>query len=248
MATASNPPTGTPMSTQPNAPAKPSASTAFLALLGREVLVEWRTKSLISSMGLFALLCVVVVGLGSRSLPSDDTFHRFVLAMLWVCTVFAAIVGLNRAAVADQRKGLIHALLLAPHDAALLYLTRVVAVLAFLLVTQSLMILAAIPLLKLTLFDNPLILAVIVMADLGVLAPGVLLASVTGRARGGEALLTILLMPVIVPVFLGATGATDALQPGQDPAAATAYLLLLGICDAMFAALGLLLFGRLNEG
>lgn len=236
------------MPKEPQAPATSSAATAFAALLGREVLVEWRSKSLLSSMGLFAVLCVVVVGLGSRTLPSDDTFHRFVLAMLWVSTLFAAIVGLNRAAVADQRKGLVHALLLSPHDPALLYLSRVCAVLAFLLVTQALMILAAIPLLKLSLFDDPLILLVIVLADVGVLAPGVLLASVTGRARGGEALLTILLMPVIVPVFLGATGATDALQPGQDAAAATPYLLLLGICDAMFAALGLLLFGRLNEG
>lgn len=228
--------------------ARPSSLAAFVALLHREFTVELRTKSLVSSMTLFAVLCVVVVGLGVRGLAADETFHRFVLAMLWVCSLFAAVVGLNRAAVSDQRKGFVNALLLAPHDAAILYSVRLAAVFLLLLLTQAVMVATSVPLLKFHFFDYPLMLAVVPMADFGVLAPGVLLASITGRARGGEALLTILLLPVVVPVFAGAAGATDALQAGLGTDAALPYLILLGICDAMFAGLGLLLFGRLNEG
>lgn len=217
------------------------------ALLSRELVVELRTKSLLSSMALFAVMCVVIVGLGVRGLSSNETFERFVLAMLWVCSLFAAIVGLNRAAVSDQRKGFVQALLLAPHDAAQVYFARLLSVFALLLATQAVMIVLAVPMLKLDFFDHAMMLAVVPMADLGVLAPGVLLASVTGRVRGGEGLLAILLLPVIVPVFLGAAGATDALQAGLGTTGALPYVLLLGICDAMFAGLGLMLFGRLNE-
>jgi heme exporter protein B len=216
-------------------------------MLAREAVVEWRTRSLLSSMALFAVLCVVVLGLGVRSLAVDETFHRFVLAMLWVCSLFAALVGLNRAAVSDLRRGFVHALLAAPHDAALAYTARLVTVLCLLLATQALMVLLAVPLLRFGLWDQPLLLLIVPLADIGVLAPGVLLASATGRVRGGEALLAILLLPVVVPVFAGAAFATDALAGGQGWRAALPFVLLLGICDATFAALGLLLFGRLNE-
>lgn len=90
-------------------------------------------------------------------------------------------------------------------------------------------------------------LAVVALTNIGVLAPGVLLASATSSARGSEALLTILLLPVVVVVFLGAVGATDALAAGLGLAGAKPYLLLLCICGAMFPALGLLLYGRLHE-
>lgn len=225
----------------------PKPATAFAALLHRELIVELRTKSLLSTMTLFAVLCVVIVGLGVRGLSADETFQRFVLAMLWVCTLFAAIVGMNRAAVSDLRKGFINALMIAPHDAALVYTVRLLAVFALLVLTQAVMIAVSVPLLKLRFFDQPLMLAVVPLADLGVLAPGVLLASITGRARGGEAMLTILLLPVIVPVFAAAAGATDALQAGLGFNGAMPSLLMLGICAAVFTALGLLLFGRLNE-
>jgi ABC-type transport system involved in cytochrome c biogenesis permease component len=106
------------------------------------------------------------------------------------------------------------------------------------------MVLVAVPLLKFDFFE-PYMLLIVLLADIGVLAPGVLLSSSTSRVRGGEALLTIALLPVAVPVFAGATGATENLQGGLDP---LRYVLLLAICAAMFTGLGLLLYGRLNEG
>ncbi len=229
-------------------PPRSSSLAAFAALLRREFTVEWRTKSLITSMGMFAALCVIIFGLGVRALADDETFHRFVLAALWVCTWFAAVVGLNRAAAADRNRNFFGALMILPHDPALVYLVRLVSALAYLLVTQAILVVLAVPMLRFNFFDHALMLAIVLMADVGILALGVLLGSVTGRLRGGEALLTIALIPVSVPVFLGAIGATDALQSGLGVSAAVPYVLLLGICDAMFLALGLLLFGKLNEG
>ena len=226
----------------------PSFFRAVGVLFAREIRVELRTKSLLTSMGLFALLCIVIVGLGVRGLSSNETYHRFVLAMLWVCTMFAAVVGLNRSASADRRKDFFQALMLLPHDPALVYIVRLVSTLLFLLLTQLVMVIVSVPLLKFDFFNAPLMLLVVPLADLGILAPGVLLSSGTSRVRGGEALLTIALLPVAVPVFLGATGVTDSLQAGLGSQAATPYLLLLGICCAMFTGLGLLLYGRLNEG
>ncbi len=228
--------------------ARPAALPAFVALLRREFTVELRTKTLITSMGLFAMLCVVIFGLGVKGLALDETFRRFVLAALWVCTWFAAVVGLNRAAAADRNKNFFSALMLLPFDPALVYLVRLASTLVWLVITQALLVLLAVPMLKFDFFSQPLMLAVVLMADVGILALGVLLASATGRLRGGEALLTIALLPVTVPVFLAATGATEALHTGSGAAEAWPYVLLLGVCDAMFLALGLLLFGKLNEG
>jgi heme exporter protein B len=220
---------------------------AFLALLGREFRVELRTKAMLNSMGLFAAICIVIVGLGVRGLSANETFERFVLAVLWVCTWFAAVVGLNRAAAADQQRNFHGGLLLLPHDPAMVYLARFVSALCYLLLTQLLLVILAVPMLNFQFFDHALMLPVVLLANVGILALGVLLASATARLRAGEALLTIALTPVSVPVFLGATGATDALQSGLGPRAALPFVLLLGICAAVFLALGLLLYGRLNE-
>ncbi len=220
---------------------------ALVALIKREVVVELRTKSLLTSMGLFSILCIVVLGLGVKSLVRDDTYHRFVLAVLWVCTLFASVVGLNRAAVADRRNGFFSALMMMPVDPAWVYCVRLASSFMFLLISQGVMIGVSVPMLKLGFFDQPWMIAVIVLADLGVLAPGVLLASTTSQVRGGEALLTVMLFPVVVPVFLGATGATNVLEGGLGFAELQPWLILLTICVALFAALGMLLYGRLNE-
>ncbi len=231
-----------------NPKSAPPALQAFAALMRREFTVELRTKSLLTSMGLFAALSVVVVGLAVRTLPVNETYHRFVLGMLWVTSIFAAVVGLNRAAQADRGRNFLGALLLIPHDPALVYVSRLVSAMVFLLATQALLVLLAIPLLRFGMFDQPLLLLVVPLADLGILAPGVLLASGTSRTRGGESLLTIALLPIAVPVFASATGITDALQGGLGFAGAQPWLLLLATCDAMFLGMGLLLFGKLNEG
>src|SRR5690606_35470396 len=143
-----------------DAPVQPSFLRAVGALFARELRVELRTKSLLTSMGLFALLCIVIVGLGVRGITSNETYDRFVLAMLWVCTMFAAVVGLNRAAGSDRRKDFFGALLILPHDPGLVYFVRLVSTLAFLLLTQAIMIVVAVPLLKLDFFDQPLMLLI----------------------------------------------------------------------------------------
>ena len=225
----------------------PSPFRGFLTLLRRELLVEARTRSLLTSMGLFALLEVVVVGLGVRALPSDETFHRFVPAVLWVCVLFAAVVGINRSALADREKNLHAAFLLLPIDPAVVYLARLSSAFVFLSAVEVLLVLAAVPLLRFEIPCQLWMLAVVALTNIGVLAPGGLLASATSGARGSEALLTILLLPVIVVVFLGAVGATDAFSAGLGLEGAKSYLLLLCVCGAMFPALGLLLYGRLHE-
>ncbi len=227
---------------------KPRPGVALLILLRRELLVELRTRSLLTSMGLFALLEIVVVGLGVRALPADETFSRFVPAVLWVCMLFAAVVGINRSALADRDKNLHAAFLLLPYDPTIIYMARLVSTFVFLSVVEAVQVVAAVPLLRFDIPREPWLLAVLALTNIGVLAPGILLASATSQARGGEALLTIMLLPVIVVVFMGAAGATDSFLGGLGFEGAQSYLLLLCICAAMFPALGLLLYGRLHEG
>jgi len=227
---------------------KPSALRAFATLLRREVLVEVRTRSLLASMGLFALLEVVVVGLGLRALPADETLTRAVPAVLWVCILFAAVVGINRSALSDRDKNLHAAFLILPFDPAIVYVTRLCASFFFLCIVEAVMIAAAVPLLRLEIPREPWLLAVLALTNLSVLSAGVLLASATAQAKASEALLVILLLPVITVVFLGATGATDAFASGLGFEAARAHVLLLCVCGAMFPGLGILLYGKLHEG
>lgn len=228
--------------------AAPSGFAAFATLMRREILVELRTRSLLASMGLFALLEVVVVGLGFRALPDDETLRRAAPAVLWVCILFAAIVGINRSALADRDKNLHAAFLILPFDPAIVYVTRLCASFFFLCIVEAVMLAAAVPLLRLEIPQEPWLLAVLALTNVSVLGAGVLLASATAHAKASEALLVILLLPVVTVVFLGATGATDAFASGLGFEAAKGHVLLLCICGAMFPGLGILLYGKLHEG
>ncbi|MCC6573073.1 MAG: heme exporter protein CcmB [Planctomycetes bacterium] len=229
------------------ATATPSSVRALALLLAREFRTEFRTRSLLASQGLFAATSVIALALGSRALPHNETFQRFALSAIWVCVLFAAVVGLNRSALAERERGLNTSFRLLPVDPAVLYTVRLCSALAFLIVTEVIIFALGALLLDVNALADPLIPAIILLADIGFLAPGVLLATATSEVRGGEALLAVALIPLTIPVLAGAIGAWDALGAGLGFAGAQPYVLLLGCCAAMFLALGLLLYGKLSE-
>lgn len=235
------------MSDRPAPVANISGARVFALLLARELKVEFRTRTLLASQGLFAATSVIALAFGARSLAHDETFRRFSLAAVWICVLFAAVVGLNRSALAERERGLGASFRMLPVDPAVLYGVRLCSALAFLVVTEVLIFALAALMLEVNVLADPLIAPVVMLANLGFLAPGVLLATATSEIRGGEALLSVALIPLAIPVIAGAVGAWDAINAGHGLAGAQPYVLLLAASAAMFLALGILLYGKLSE-
>jgi len=145
--------------------------------------------------------------------------------LLWVAIVFTALVGLTRAFVAEREQRLIDGLLLAPCDRSAIWLGKCAAVLAFLGVAE----LVALP--AYAAFFSGIgwsTIVAVVLADIGIVAVGTLLAAVAAVSRTRELLLPVLFLPLAIPVIVGGVGASVAESPGR-------YLGFLCLYDVVFA-------------
>src|SRR5262249_48569759 len=90
--------------------------------------------------------------------------------------------------------------------------------------------------------------AVIALGTVGFAAVGILFAAMTAQVRARELLFPVLLLPVLVPVLLGAVKATEAVLGGEGLGGVTHWLKLLAAADAVYVAVGVLTFDAILEG
>jgi heme exporter protein B len=233
----------------PGAPARQAVSTrtAIGALLRKELLVELRTLESVPGMTLFAVTTFVVFhfALNRNSVDGD-----LAAGILWVTLLFAAILGVNRLFVADADQGGFDAFLLAPVDRSAMLLAKALALLAYLAAFE----LVAVPAFALLLLAPPLgrafpgLLAVLALGDLGVAAIGTLVAAMTVRTRARDLLGPLLALPLLVPVVIGAAGASSPLLAlGHRGEPAARWLLTLGLYDLVMGLIAYALFDFLLE-
>lgn len=182
------------------------------AIVKKDIVNELRTKEMLVSMFLFAVLAMVIFHF-AFSVRAQTDLTYFTGGMLWVTFVFAALLGLNRSFVHEKDEGCLDGLLLCPVDRVTIFLAKMTGNLVFLLVIQAL----AVPVFTLFfvkasyLGDLPAFLAVLVLADLGVCSVGTLLATISMNTKARDLMLPIVFLPLIIPVLIAATSGTTAI-------------------------------------
>ena len=190
--------------------------------------LELRTWQTLPAMLLFVVSTLVVFHF---AVPGAS--DRAGLGLLWVALLFAALLGLARAFVAEREQRLLDALVLAPCDRSAIWLGKALAVLAFLVVLE----LVALP--AYALFFGGLggrTVAAVALADVGICAVGTLLSAIAAAARVRELLLPLLFLPLALPIVIGGVGASLAqrtlprLPRAVRPALCDTLLGLIRIC------------------
>ena len=95
----------------------------------------------------------------------------------------------------------------------------------------------------------PPLLAVLLLADLGLAATGTLISSMAVNSRARDLLVPLVLLPLVVPLMIAATGATDPLLAAGGPAYDRfgTWLGVLGLYDLIFVLVGYAVFDFLLE-
>jgi heme exporter protein B len=192
-----------------------------LALARKDLLLELRARDTLPAMLLFVVSALVVFHF---ALPSDSS-DLAAKGLLWVALIFTALLGLVRAFAAEREQGLLDGLVLAPCDRSAIWLSKSLAMLAF-LVLAEVVALPAFAILY-TGIDGTAI-AGVALADLGICTVGTLLAAMAAASRARELLLPLLFLPLAVPIVVGGVGASVVENGGR-------YLALLAVYDAIFA-------------
>ena len=218
-----------------------------MALLRKELRLEWRTREAIPAMALFSVTTYIVFHFG---LQRDTVDGPLAAGILWVTLLFAAMLGANRLFVADAEGGALEGVLLAPIDRTALYLAKVIAFAGFLAVVEV----VAVPAFYLLLLGPaggdavPGLLAVLVLADVGIALTGTLVSGLATQTRSRELLVSLLGLPLLLPVIIAAARGTAPLfAAGGSEGLSLKWVAVLALYDLIIGLIALAVFDFLLE-
>jgi heme exporter protein B len=218
-----------------------------LIVLWKDLLVERRSKETLNALLFFALLLLFLF---QFALGSDrERLTSALPGLLWLGFVLSGLLALGRTFIAERENDCWDGLLLAPGDKSAIYLGKLAGNLLLMLAVEAILVGLFVVFLNLDIVGAlPGLLVVAGLGTLGLAAVGTLFAAMTAQVRARELLFPVLLLPVQVPVLLGAVKATEAILLGEPLAASAHWLKLLAAADVVYLTVGVLTFDAILEG
>ncbi len=215
-----------------------SAAGKTLAIVWKDITSEMRTKEIATSLVAFALLVIVVV---SFTLEPGQNTSSIAAGILWVAFTFAGVLGLSRSFVIEKDKGCLQGLMLCPVDRSILYLGKMLSILAFMIVVEAIILPVFIVLLDQSGFP-PQLAVIALLATIGFAAVGTLFSAMAVNTRAREVMMPLLFLPVASPVIIAAIKSTGLVLSGESWGAIASWLGVMAAFDAIFLAVSPLVF------
>jgi heme exporter protein B len=220
---------------------------AVSALIRKDLRLELRSFESVPAMLMFSLSAFVLFrfGLDRSSLAGD-----LAAGVLWVTLLLAAVLGMNRLFVAEREQGGFDGFLMAPVDRTALFVSKAVVLFCFLLAVE----LVAVPAFVVLLLGPgagqllPELLAVLLLADVGIAVVGTLVAALGVQTRARDLIIPLMALPLLVPVVIASAQATAPLLAARGAEAfPERWLAVLALYDAVFGLLAYAVFDFLLE-
>lgn len=218
----------------------------LLAIIWKDMRLEWRTGELLLTPSLLALLLMLIFifALPPGTLKTEGVFT----ASLWTTLFFAGSVGVARGFGREREEGRLWGLLLAPADRSAVFLAKGLVSFTFMAlvttVTMPLFFATFGQSLAAPLWQWLVVVALVLAAYSGV---GTLVAAVAAQLRAGEVLYPVLLFPLLVPVVLAAVHLSDALLLDGTWAGNAGWMQMLLLFNVLFWVVPYLLFEYVVE-
>ena len=193
------------------------------AIVARDLRLALRRRADIVSALFFFIIVVSLFPLGVG--PEPELLRKLAPGVLWVAALLSNMLSLPRLFADDHRDGTLEQLALAPQPLELIVLGKVLA--HWLVSGLPLTLLAPVLGLQFDLSAEALwMLTVSLLIGTPALSGiGAIGAALTLGVRGGGVLLSLLVLPLYIPVLIFGAGAVDAVVAGVG---AQAHLSLLG--------------------
>ena len=199
--------------------------SAFAAVLKRDLVLALRRKNeVITSVFFFVVVAALFpLGIGPE------------MNILWVGALLASMLSLGRMFAADHADGSLEQMALSPHSLSVLVAAKILA--HWILSGLPLVLLAPVLGLQFDLSANALwILTLSLLLGTPVLSLiGAVGAALTLGVRGGDVLLTLLVLPLYVPALVFGAGAVQAEISGLGASAHLSILSAIVLVAAVFS-------------
>ena len=93
-----------------------------LAILAKDLRLEWRTRAIFTSMFVFTVLVIVVFNFAIGADP--ERIRDVAPGVLWVALLFATVLGLQRAVQIESEEDCLQGVLLAMGDRSALFVAK----------------------------------------------------------------------------------------------------------------------------
>lgn len=215
-------------------------------IVHKDLLSEYRARRVWPAMILFGAVVALVFGVQIDLLP--DQRQRTVGSYLWLATFFAGMLAIDRSFASEREERCWEGMLLYPVSPAVIFLAKLLVNVVTLAALQCVLIPLFVVLSDIPLLVYPwAMLLVALLGNLGIAALGTLLSALSTGIRHGGSLLTLLVLPMAVPVVLASAEATRLMIGGRFGAEWWQWIQLLAAFGTVFVAAGLLLFHFLVE-
>ena len=181
--------------------------SAFMLILKRDLTIAFRHKDDVINPLLFFIIVVTLFPLGIG--PESTTLARIAPGIIWVAALLSCLLSLDRLFKSDHQDGSLEQMLLSPHPIFILTLAKITAHwlltgLPVLLVAPLLAVLLHLPEQSYGALMLTLLLGTPVLSFIGAIG----VALTVGIKKGGV-LLSLIVLPLFIPVLIFATSAID---------------------------------------
>jgi heme exporter protein B len=212
-----------------------SLTQAFWAIIRRDLLLAFRRRAEMANPLLFFVMVVTLFPLAVGAQP--NLLQTMAPGVIWVSALLAALLSLDGLFRSDFEDGSLEQLLLSPHSLSILVLGKIVAHwlvtgLPLLLIAPLLALFLGLPERAMPTLWLTLILATPVLSLIGSIG----VALTVGLRRGGM-ILSLLVLPLYIPVLIFASNAVDRAASGLPVTAQINILLSMFLLSLVLTPL-----------
>ena len=225
-----------------------STSRIARAVAAKDLRIELRSRVVTNQVLPFSGLVMIMFAF---ALDNDDVLQRTAGGLVWLATLFSLFILVQRTFAVETYDGALDSLRVAGVNPQGIFIGKSMALFVQLLILESVLFVAAVVLYRVNVNGSGAVLLVtcVLCATAGLAFVGTLYGGLTAGARGRETLLPLLLLPVVAPVLICATRATESAfrSGGVTVGEGWPWVAVLAVFAAVFGLGGLLSFSSLIE-
>lgn len=216
------------------------------AILKKDLRTEWRSREILTTTSVFAILVVLVFHFAIGANPA--LLRQVAAGVLWITLLFATVLGLQRAIQTESGEDCLQGILLAAQDSSIVFLAKMIANSIYL----TIVCLFTLPLfsvwMHIDLTRNFMILLLVFFLGIGGLSTiGTLFSFILVNIKMQESLFPLLFLPITVPLTIAAVYATALLIEENSVGNVWDYITILIVFDIIFFTIALIVFDYIVE-
>jgi len=212
---------------------------------GKDLRIERRSRVGLTQVAPFGIVALALFAFALG--PDRSDMARGAPGLFWVAVLFCTVLAVQRSVSVEAADGARDGLRLSGIDPAGLFLGKAAAVGALLVVLEAVLAVGVVLLYGARVEVPWLLVASCALGTIGLAATGTLYGALSAGLRVRETLLPFLLLPIVAPVLLAGTKIWQAAMLGGTPSSGTPWLRMLVVFDAVYVAVGIAVFGPIQE-